>query len=139
MLKEIDMPAPEKPRHVLVVDDNRAQRHMVSMQLRRWGYLVTESEDAASALRVCTMSEVDIIISDWMMHGMTGLELCRRFRALGRESYGYFVLLTSKSEKTEIADGLEAGADFRSNNPRGRRPPTRGENLVQGGCAVVRS
>ena len=111
MLKEIDMPAPEKPRHVLVVDDSRAQRHMVSMQLRRWGYLVTESEDAASALRVCTMSEVDIIISDWMMPGMTGLEFCRRFRALGRESYGYFVLLTSKSEKTEIADGLEAGAD----------------------------
>ena len=42
---------------------------------------------------------------------MTGLEFCREFREMGRESYGYFVLLTSKSEKTEIADGLEAGAD----------------------------
>ena len=46
-----------------------------------------------------------------MMPGMTGLEFCREFRDLDRESYGYFVLLTSKSEKTEIADGLEAGAD----------------------------
>jgi phosphoserine phosphatase RsbU/P len=46
-----------------------------------------------------------------MMPGLTGLEFCRRFRDLGRESYGYFILLTSKSEKTEIADGLEAGAD----------------------------
>ena len=99
------------PRHVLVVDDSRAQRHMVSMQLRRWGYRVTECETADAALDLCRSTDVDIIISDWMMPGMTGLEFCRQFRALDRERYGYFVLLTSKSEKTEIADGLEAGAD----------------------------
>lgn len=104
-------PGAARPRHVLVVDDSRAQRHILSVQLRRWGYLVTECEDAASALEVCTGAEVDIVISDWMMPGMTGLEFCRKFRNLGRESYGYFVLLTSKSEKTEIAGGLEAGAD----------------------------
>lgn len=111
MIEETPMPAPAKPRHVLVVDDSRAQRHMVSMHLRRWGYQVTESEDAMAALRVCAGTDIDIIISDWMMPGMTGLEFCRKFRALGRERYGYFVLLTSKSEKTEVADGLEAGAD----------------------------
>jgi sigma-B regulation protein RsbU (phosphoserine phosphatase) len=105
------MPACEVPRHVLVVDDSRAQRHMVSMQLRRWGYRVTECESATAALVLCRSDEIDIIISDWMMPGMTGLEFCREFRDLDRESYGYFVLLTSKSEKTEIADGLEAGAD----------------------------
>lgn len=102
---------PFAPRHVLVVDDSRAQRHMVSMQLRRWGYTVTECESAESGLAVCAAGPVDIIISDWMMPGLSGLEFCRRFRDLGRESYGYFVLLTSKSESTEIADGLEAGAD----------------------------
>lgn len=111
MIEDATMPATAKPRHVLVVDDSRAQRHMVSMQLRRWGYQVTESEDAIAALRVCAGADIDIIISDWMMPGITGLEFCRRFRALGRERYGYFVLLTSKSEKTEVADGLEAGAD----------------------------
>lgn len=105
------MPAVEVPRHVLVVDDSRAQRHMVSMQLRRWGYRVSECESAFTALDLCRSGDVDIIISDWMMPGMTGLEFCREFRGLNRESYGYFVLLTSKSEKTEIADGLEAGAD----------------------------
>ncbi|CAN1560746.1 RsbU Serine phosphatase RsbU, regulator of sigma subunit [Paracoccaceae bacterium] len=105
------MPGLVAPRRVLVVDDSRAQRHMLSMHLRRWGYEVTECEDAMTALRVCEGAEVDIIISDWMMPGMTGLEFCRKFRDMGREAYGYFVLLTSKSEKTEIADGLEAGAD----------------------------
>ena len=110
-MKLEESPSAALPRHVLVVDDSRAQRHMVSMQLRRWGYRVTECDSALSALRLCRSQDIDIIISDWMMPGMTGLEFCKEFRALGRESYGYFVLLTSKSEKTEIADGLEAGAD----------------------------
>lgn len=101
----------EVARHVLIVDDSRAQRHIVSMQLRRWGYRVSECESGDAALELCRSSDIDIIISDWMMPGMTGLEFCREFRALDRERYGYFVLLTSKSEKTEIADGLEAGAD----------------------------
>ena len=111
MPKENPLPGLDTPRRVLVVDDSRAQRHMLSMHLRRWGYVVTECEDALVALQVCEGADVDIIISDWMMPGMTGLEFCRKFRDMGRESYGYFVLLTSKSEKTEIADGLEAGAD----------------------------
>jgi phosphoserine phosphatase RsbU/P len=97
--------------HVLVVDDSRAQRHVLSMQLRRWGYRVSESDSALAALEICASQDVDIVVSDWMMPGLTGLEFCRRFRDLDRESYGYFILLTSKSEKTEIADGLEAGAD----------------------------
>jgi sigma-B regulation protein RsbU (phosphoserine phosphatase) len=102
---------PGPARHVLVVDDSRAQRHILSMQLRRWGYRVTDCAAAVEALAICRGEPVDMVISDWMMPGMTGLEFCKEFRALGREAYGYFVLLTSKSEKTEIADGLEAGAD----------------------------
>lgn len=104
-------PHPAAARHVLVVDDSRAQRHILSVQLRRWGYQVTESDSALAALAICATTDIDIVISDWMMPGMNGLEFCRKFRGLGRENYGYFVLLTSKSEKTEIADGLEAGAD----------------------------
>jgi phosphoserine phosphatase RsbU/P len=111
MRVETTMQAADAPRHVLVVDDSRAQRHMVSMQLHRWGYRVSECDSGHAALDLCRAQSFDIILSDWMMPGMTGLEFCREFRALGRESYGYFILLTSKSEKTEIADGLEAGAD----------------------------
>nr|WP_137110822.1 SpoIIE family protein phosphatase [Rhodobacter sp. SY28-1] len=105
------MQAGDTARHVLVVDDSRAQRHMLTMQLKRWGYQVSECDSGQSALALCRTRDVDIILSDWMMPGMTGIDFCREFRALGRESYGYFILLTSKSEKTEIADGLEAGAD----------------------------
>ncbi len=96
---------------VLVVDDSRAQRRILTVQLRRWGYEVTEAEDGRAALKLCSQRAFDIVLSDWMMPGMSGLDLCQAFRALPREGYGYFILLTSKSEKTEIAVGLEHGAD----------------------------
>ncbi len=100
-----------RPARVLVVDDSRAQRQLLSVYLRRWGYDVVESASGEDALALCADSPVDVVISDWMMAGMTGVEFCKRFRALPREGYGYFILLTSKSEKAEIASGLEAGAD----------------------------
>lgn len=96
---------------VLVVDDSRAQRHILAMYLRKWGYEVLESASADAALALCASVRVGVVISDWMMPGMSGVEFCKRFRALPREDYGYFILLTSKSEKSEIASGLEAGAD----------------------------
>jgi sigma-B regulation protein RsbU (phosphoserine phosphatase) len=99
------------PKRVLIVDDSRAQRRILTLQLQRWGYQVTEAESGEAALALCEAVAFDIVLSDWMMPGMTGLALCKAFRALPRENYGYFILLTSKSEKTEVADGLENGAD----------------------------
>lgn len=96
---------------VLVVDDSRAQRQLSIMYLRRWGYQVAQAATAAEALAICARENVDMVISDWMMPGMTGVEFCRQFRALPRETYGYFILVTSKSGKSEVASGLEAGAD----------------------------
>lgn len=96
---------------VLVVDDSRAQRKVLAMQLQRWGYSVVEAGSGEEALRLCATTEFELVLSDWMMPGMSGLDFCRRFKALPREGYGYFILLTSKSEKAEVADGLEVGAD----------------------------
>ncbi|MGV8949661.1 MAG: PP2C family protein-serine/threonine phosphatase [Cypionkella sp.] len=110
----MDQPDPRSSfgtRPVLVVDDSRAQRRILQMQLSRWGYAVTEAASGEEALALCQTRDFDIVLSDWMMTGMSGLEFCKAFRALPRDSYGYFVLLTSKSEKAEIADGLEHGAD----------------------------
>jgi sigma-B regulation protein RsbU (phosphoserine phosphatase) len=98
-------------RHVLVVDDSRAQRRILAMTLARAGYRVTEADSGVSALALCRETAFDIILSDWMMPEMNGLDFCREFRALSREGYGYFILLTAKSEKAEIADGLDCGAD----------------------------
>ena len=96
---------------VLIVDDSKAQRRILAVQLARWGYRVAEAESGEAALALCEEQGFDIVLSDWMMPGMTGLELCQAFRALPREGYGYFILLTSKSDKAEVADGLDGGAD----------------------------
>lgn len=99
------------PRRVLVVDDSRAQRHVLAMHLRRWGFLVAEAASGADALAICRDAPPDIVLSDWMMPGISGPDLCRAFRAMPRDGYGYFILLTSKSAKAEVADGLHLGAD----------------------------
>jgi sigma-B regulation protein RsbU (phosphoserine phosphatase) len=108
---EHPVPASAARMRVLIVDDSKAQRRILAVQLARWGYRVSEAESGEAALALCEEQGFDIVLSDWMMPGMTGLDLCKAFRALPREGYGYFILLTSKSEKAEIASGLENGAD----------------------------
>jgi len=98
-------------RSVLVVDDSRAQRRILCACLQRWGFAVREAESGIEALEICRDHPPDLVLSDWMMPGMDGLDFCREFRATPRDSYGYFILLTSKSGKEEIAHGLDAGAD----------------------------
>ena len=98
-------------RMVLVVDDSAAQRRVLVRLLSRWGHRVREAASGAEALAICRTEPVDLILSDWMMPGMSGLEFCRAFRALQRRGYGYFILLTSKTDKAALAEGLREGAD----------------------------
>ncbi len=96
---------------VLVVDDSRAQRRLLTTYLSRWGFDVQEAGSGEEALGMCRESRFDIVVSDWMMPQMNGLEFLRAFRELDTSHYGYFILLTSRSEKGEVAEGLEKGAD----------------------------
>lgn len=98
-------------KRVLVVDDSNLQLRIVSAMLTRWGFEVVTARSGPEALARCREAAPDLVLSDWMMPGMNGLDLCRNFRRLAREGYGYFILLTSKSEKGDVAQGLEAGAD----------------------------
>lgn len=95
----------------LVVDDSRFQRRILCSSLAKWGFQVSEADSGLSALELCRRDPPDIVLSDWMMPGMDGLEFCQKFREMDRESYGYFILLTSKSDKEEVAKGLHHGAD----------------------------
>ncbi|NSY37423.1 PP2C family protein-serine/threonine phosphatase [Leisingera sp. ANG59] len=98
-------------RRVLVVDDSRLQRRILVASLKKWGFEVVEADSGEAAMEICRQETPDLILSDWMMPGMNGLEFCRAFRARTSEDYAYFILLTSKSEKNEVAEGLDAGAD----------------------------
>lgn len=104
-------PERESARRILIVDDSRLQRRILSASLRRWGFAVEEAASGPEALEFCRNSAPDIVISDWMMPEMNGPEFCQAFRAIPRENYGYFILLTSKSDSCDVAQGLDAGAD----------------------------
>lgn len=98
-------------RRVLVVDDSRMQRRILSATLARAGYEVIEAGSGAEALEIAERLVPDLILSDWMMPGMDGLEFCRAFRAQTHDRYVYFILLTSKNETNDVAQGLQSGAD----------------------------
>mgnify|MGYP000008785105 CR=1 FL=1 len=98
-------------QNILIVDDSRLQRRIMRSLLERWGYSVTEAASAREALEIAARLMPDLVISDWMMPGMTGLDLCQKLRDIQSTAYCYFILVTSKSEKTAIAQGLEDGAD----------------------------
>ena len=98
-------------RRVLVVDDSKLQRKLLTLALKKWGFEVLEAESGAEALRLAAEQRPDLVLSDWMMPGMSGLELCQRFREMDGDEYSYFILLTSKSDKEEVARGLDSGAD----------------------------
>lgn len=106
--------APDLPwqvRHVLVVDDSRMQRRILASLLGRAGYRVSEAASGTEALERCRAAPPDVIVSDWMMPGMSGISLCQALRAQEQQNYVYFILLTSRSETTDITEGLAAGAD----------------------------
>ena len=98
-------------RPVLVVDDSRAQRRLVARTLQKWGYETIEAESGEEAMTICLGQQIDIVISDWMMPGMSGVEFCRAFRENANGRPAYFILLTAQTEREVLAEGLESGAD----------------------------
>jgi two-component system, cell cycle response regulator len=97
---------------ILIADDSIVSRHLLEATLRKWGYDVMVACDGAEALDLLQREDSpSLIILDWMMPGMTGVEVCRRIRQRDSEPYTYILLLTSKSQKEDLIEGMEAGAD----------------------------
>jgi two-component system, cell cycle response regulator len=97
---------------ILIADDSLVSRHLLEATLRKWGYEVVVACDGEQALTLLQTEDAPAVaILDWMMPGITGLEVCRRVRLRAREPYTYILLLTSKSQKEDLIEGMEAGAD----------------------------
>jgi two-component system, cell cycle response regulator len=97
---------------ILIADDSIVSRHLLEATLRKWGYDVQVACDGAEALDLLQRQDApSLIILDWMMPGMTGVEVCKQIRQRASEPYVYILLLTSKSQKEDLIEGMEAGAD----------------------------
>jgi putative two-component system response regulator len=96
---------------VLVVDDDPVSVEMLRHFLQTLGYEVGTAYDGQAAYEQLCSGEFRIVISDWDMPGMTGIDLCRRIRKRRLSGYVYIILLTSFSGTQNVVQGLAAGAD----------------------------
>jgi len=97
---------------ILIVEDDPVSRRLLESFLSGWGYSVQLAANGSEAWEVLQNPDApSLLVSDWMMPEMDGLELCRRIRATGKSGYTYFIILTAKGKKEDIVKGLDAGAD----------------------------
>lgn len=99
------------PYPILLVEDNHFLRHVLCNMLQEDGHAVTAVADGAAALEHLRQQSCPIVITDWVMAGMDGLDLCRAIRSLDLDCYTYVMLLTAQESKADLITGLEAGAD----------------------------
>ncbi|WDI39948.1 HD-GYP domain-containing protein [Bremerella sp. P1] len=96
---------------ILLVDDDPACLGMLSDVLGALGIPVETARDGNEALEMIYQGDFRIVLSDWQMPGMSGVELCRRVRQRPLSGYVYFILLTSLDRQHNLVSGLRAGAD----------------------------
>jgi DNA-binding response OmpR family regulator len=97
---------------VLVAEDSPVTRRLLESTLRKWEFLVTAVADGVQACEVLTGGDPPAIaVLDWMMPGLTGVEVCGKVRALTSPTPPYILVLTSKERTEDIVTALGAGAD----------------------------
>lgn len=111
-------------RNVIIAEDDADSRALLCRHLEQAGYGVTECEDGQAALEAVQANGGGIVIADWTMPRLDGVELCRQVRELSEAAvigFVYFILLTAHSQKDQVVAGLEAGADDYLTKPYDRQ------------------
>jgi diguanylate cyclase (GGDEF)-like protein/putative nucleotidyltransferase with HDIG domain len=96
---------------ILVVDDCKTEALCLRLVLERMGYEVILADGGEAAWTALQLNDISVVISDWLMPDVDGLELCRRIRAQKGGHYTYVILLTSRDRALDRLEGLRSGAD----------------------------
>lgn len=97
---------------IMIAEDDVISRRLLENALTKWGFEVTAVADGQSAWEAFQDEDAPrIAIMDWMLPELDGIEVCRRIRAAEKSSSTYIILLTSRSDKQDIINGLGAGAN----------------------------
>lgn len=106
---EVD--AARRALKVLVADDSRVYRKLVEHSLSDKRYALLFAKSGREALALFSEHQPSIVITDWMMPDLSGIELCEHIRKQSRQPYTYLIILTGNTEKDKLVIGLAAGAD----------------------------
>ncbi|MFN3972606.1 MAG: phosphate regulon transcriptional regulator PhoB [Gemmobacter sp.] len=96
---------------VLVVEDEGAQREVLAYNLEAEGFRVASAENGEEALILVDEVSPDIIVLDWMLPNVSGIEVCRRLKARADTRHVPIIMLSARSEEVDRVRGLETGAD----------------------------
>ncbi len=96
---------------VLLVDDNDTERLIISSYLKNQGYSVVQSQNGKEALEILSSDPIQLVISDWSMPELDGLDFCRAVRRNQRLNGTYFIILTGMTQRGDLIKAFEAGAD----------------------------
>lgn len=106
---------------ILIAEDDAVSRTILHRAVEKLGHGCLVAADGEEAWGLYKENpDIDVMISDWMMPGVDGLELCRRVRDDGRDGYTYFIFLTALGDREHLLQGLEAGADDYLSKPLDR-------------------
>ena len=96
---------------ILIAEDQPVAALFLRRSLEKMGHQAEVAPDGEAAWRMIRDGDIPLLISDWMMPNLDGLELCRRLRAVRSSRYIYTILLTSLDRREDRLNGLRAGAD----------------------------
>ncbi len=97
--------------NILIADDDPVTLRLLSTRLGAWGHAVHQAADGNTAWETIRSTPIDIVVSDWMMPGLDGLQLCQRIRESHQSGYTYLILISAQDSKADIVRGLESGVD----------------------------
>jgi two-component system cell cycle response regulator len=100
-----------EPLKILVADDSPVYRKLVEQTLPPDQYSIMFAKTGQNAIELFNQHRPALVITDWNMPDLTGIEVCRQIRASAKDSYTYVIIVTSAPEKEKVVEGLEAGAD----------------------------
>ena len=102
---------------ILIADDDDIAVDILEHALAQFGYQVTVARNGREALDLVRSGQFRMVVSDWEMPKMTGVELCQEIRRRSASGYVYVILLTSRRGTQNVVDGMNAGADDFVNKP----------------------
>jgi len=110
-LAKHEVDATARDFQVLVADDSPIYRKLVEHTLSEKQYAVLFAKSGREAIDLFSEHQPSLVITDWMMPDLSGIELCEHIRSHTRQSYTYLIILTGITEKNKLVKGLAAGAD----------------------------
>ncbi len=97
--------------NILIVDDDATTLNLLEKSLSKWGYSITKAENGTQAVEAMQHTQIDMVVSDWLMPEMDGLALCEKIRSLDLDHYIYIILISAQDTRTDVVRGLESGVD----------------------------